>query len=120
MPSNAKHQDFIDLMKAVGMFLIIYGHIVGDPFNLYNLLAQPVHTKQLGVAFFVFLTGWGLANNTKQPLRTIFNRIFPFYFYGPGINYTGLCQPVLMPSLGDLKQPLVSKIKKIVQLHPRR
>jgi len=82
MPSNIKHQNFIDLMKAVGMFLIIYGHIVGDPSNLYNLLAQPVHTKQIGVAFFVFLTGWGLANNTRQPLRTVFNRIFPFYFYG--------------------------------------
>ena len=82
MPTNIKHQDFIDLMKAVGMFLIIYGHIVGDPSNLYNLLAQPVHTKQLGVAFFVFLTGWGLANNTNQPLRAVFNRIFPFYFYG--------------------------------------
>ena len=79
MPSNAKHQDFIDLMKAVGMFLIIYGHIVGDPSNLYNLLAQPVHTKQIGVAFFVFLTGWGLANNTRPPLRAVFN---PFYFYG--------------------------------------
>jgi hypothetical protein len=82
MPSNIKHQNFIDLMKAVGMFLIIYGHIVGDPSNLYNQLTQPVHTKQIGVAFFVFLTGWGLANNVRPPLRTVFNRIFPFYFYG--------------------------------------
>ena len=82
MPSNLKHQNFIDLMKAVGMFLIIYGHIVGDPSNLYNQLTQPVHTKQIGVAFFVFLTGWGLANNVRPPLRTVFNRIFPFYLYG--------------------------------------
>ena len=82
MPSNLKHQNFIDLMKAVGMFLIIYGHIVGDPFNLYNQLTQPAHTKQIGVAFFVFLTGWGLANDLRPPLRTVFNRIFPFYFYG--------------------------------------
>ena len=82
MPSNLKHQDFIDLMKAVGMFLIIYGHIVGDPFNLYNQLTQPIHTKQIGVAFFVFITGWGLANNTRPALQTVFNRIFPFYFYG--------------------------------------
>lgn len=77
-----EHQNFIDLMKAVGMFLIIYGHIIGDPQDLYNLLTQPVHTKQIGVAFFVFITGWGLANDTKSPLRTIFNRVFPFYFYG--------------------------------------
>lgn len=82
MPSNIKHQNFIDLMKAVGMFLIVYGHIVGDPFNLYNQITQPVHTKQIGVAFFIFITGWGLANNTRPPLRAVFNRIFPFYFYG--------------------------------------
>ena len=78
MPSNLKHQNFIDLMKAVGMFLIIYGHIVGDPANLYNQLTQPIHTKQIGVAFFVFITGWGLANNVRPPLRAVFNRIFPF------------------------------------------
>jgi hypothetical protein len=82
MPSNLKHQNFIDLMKAVGMFLIIYGHIVGDPLNLYNQITQPIHTKQIGVAFFVFITGWGLANNTRPALQTVFNRIFPFYFYG--------------------------------------
>ena len=82
MPSNLKHQNFIDLMKAVGMFLIIYGHIVGDPANLYNQLTQPIHTKQIGVAFFVFITGWGLANNVRPPLRAVFNRIFPFYLYG--------------------------------------
>ncbi|HED36461.1 MAG TPA: hypothetical protein ENJ08_19870 [Gammaproteobacteria bacterium] len=82
MPSNIKHQNFIDLMKAVGMFLIIYGHIVGDPFNLFNQITQPVHTKQIGVAFFIFITGWGLANNTRPALRAVFNRIFPFYVYG--------------------------------------
>ena len=82
MPSNLKHQNFIDLMKAVGMFLIVYGHIIGDPSNLYNQLTQPIHTKQIGVAFFVFITGWGLANNVRPPLRAVFNRIFPFYLYG--------------------------------------
>jgi hypothetical protein len=80
--ANNEHQAFIDLMKAVGMFLIIYGHVVGDPLNLYNQVTQPVHTKQIGVAFFVFLTGWGLANDTRDPLRTVYNRIFPFFFYG--------------------------------------
>lgn len=82
MAETTKHQNFIDLMKAVGMFLIIYGHIVGDPFNIYNMLTQPTHTKQIGVAFFIFLTGWGLANDSRPPLRVVFNRIFPFYFYG--------------------------------------
>ena len=80
--SNMKHQDFIDIMKAAGMLFILFGHIIGDPENIYNQITQPVHTKQIGVAFFVFITGWSLANNTKPALRAIFNRIFPFYFYG--------------------------------------
>lgn len=82
MPAKIKHQAFIDLMKAVGMLLIIFGHIIGDPSNFYNQLTQPVHTKQIGVAFFIFVTGWGLANNTRPPLKAVYNRIFAFYFYG--------------------------------------
>jgi hypothetical protein len=69
-------------MKAVGMLLIMIGHIIGDPQNIYNLLALPTYTKQIGVAFFVFITGWGLANETRDSLRVVFNRLFPFYFYG--------------------------------------
>lgn len=80
--SDLKHQSFIDLMKAVGMLLILIGHVVGDPTHLYNQIAQPVHTKQIGVAFFVFITGWSLANDNRPRLRVVFNRIFPFYFYG--------------------------------------
>lgn len=82
MPAKIKHQDFIDLMKAAGMLLIIFGHIIGDPSNFYNQLTQPAHTKQVGVAFFIFVTGWGLANNTRPPLKAVYNRIFAFYFYG--------------------------------------
>ncbi|MBK5940370.1 acyltransferase family protein [Halochromatium roseum] len=80
--ANAKHQDFIDLMKVLGMLLIVAGHIIGDPQNAYNLIAQPAFTKQIGVAFFVFITGWGLANNQRPAVRAVFNRIFPFYFWG--------------------------------------
>ena len=69
-------------MKAIGMLLILIGHIIGDPKNIYNLLAQPTFTKQIGVAFFVFITGWGLANETRDSLKVVFNRLFPFYFYG--------------------------------------
>jgi hypothetical protein len=81
MPSESR-QHFIDWMKATGMLLILIGHVIGDPANLFNQLALPGFTKQIGVAFFVFVTGWGLANNTRPPLRTVFNRLFPFYFYG--------------------------------------
>ena len=64
------------------MFLIVYGHVVGDPFNPFNQITQPAYTKQLGVAFFVFITGWSLANDNRNGLRVVFNRLFAIYFYG--------------------------------------
>jgi hypothetical protein len=82
MNPRQSHQNFIDWMKAAGMFLIVFGHVVGDPFNIYNQITQPVYTKQLGVAFFVFITGWSLANDNRSGIRVVFNRIFPVYFYG--------------------------------------
>jgi len=77
-----QRQHFVDWMKAFGMFLIVYGHVVGNPYNIFNAMSQPIYTKQLGVAFFVFITGWGLANEKRPALRVVFNRIFPVYFYG--------------------------------------
>ncbi len=77
-----KHQSFVDWMKAMGMLLIVTGHVFGDPFHIFNSVSQPIYTKQLGVAFFVFITGWSLANETRDGFRVVFNRIFPIYFYG--------------------------------------
>jgi hypothetical protein len=82
MSTHIKHQPFIDLMKAFGMWLIILGHLIGDPHNPYNLVTQPAFTKQIGVAFFVFVTGWGLANETRPAVRAVFNRFFPFLLFG--------------------------------------
>jgi fucose 4-O-acetylase-like acetyltransferase len=70
-------QNFIDWMKAVGMFLIVFGHVT-NPFTEYF----PVNPKQLGVAFFVFVLGWSLANENRSRLRVIYNRIFSVYFWG--------------------------------------
>jgi len=69
-------------MKALGMLLIVTGHVYGDPFHIFNSVSQPIYTKQLGVAFFVFITGGSLANDTRGGFRVVFNRIFPVYFYG--------------------------------------
>lgn len=66
----------------MGMLLIVTGHVFGDPYSIFNSVSQPVYTKQLGVAFFVFITGWSLANDNRDGLRVVFNRIFPIYFYG--------------------------------------
>ncbi|MFT6267863.1 MAG: fucose 4-O-acetylase-like acetyltransferase [Alphaproteobacteria bacterium] len=77
-----ERQGFIDWLKAVGMLAIVIGHIVGGPYDLFNLFSQPVYTKQLGVCFFIFIMGWSLANEHKSSFKVVFNRVFPVYFYG--------------------------------------
>ncbi|MHA7816386.1 MAG: acyltransferase family protein [Pseudohaliea sp.] len=81
-PAVSARQDFIDWLKASGMVLILIGHVVGGPDALFNVVSVPVYSKQLGVAFFVFATGWGLANDRRARLRAAFNRAFPVYFFG--------------------------------------
>lgn len=80
----SRHLHFIDWLKAIGMLLILLGHVFGSPDILYNQISAPIYTKQLGVAFFVFITGWSLANDTRTPIRIAFNRLFPVYFFGVG------------------------------------
>jgi len=74
--------DFIDWLKAVGMFLIVFGHYFGEPFGQFT---QPIYFKQLGVAFFVFVMGWGLAQESRPHWQVLYNRIFPMYFWGLAI-----------------------------------
>jgi hypothetical protein len=74
--------DIIDWLKAVGMFLIVFGHYFGEPFDQFT---QPVYPKQLGVAFFVFVMGWGLASETRPKWQVVYNRLFPMYFWGVAI-----------------------------------
>jgi peptidoglycan/LPS O-acetylase OafA/YrhL len=66
-------------MKAIGMCLIVYGHIahattVG--------LTPPVYLKQFGVAFFLFSTGFTLAREHRNAVEVLFRRLFPVYFFG--------------------------------------
>lgn len=71
--------DFVDWLKALGMLLIVFGHFFGDPFSQFT---QPIYFKQLGVAFFVFIMGWGLAREKRPHWQVVFNRLFPMYFWG--------------------------------------
>ena len=75
-------QGFIDWMKAIGMLLIVVGHVVGSPNSVFNLITQPIYTKQLGVCLFIFVMGWSLANERRTDFRVVFNRLVPVYFYG--------------------------------------
>lgn len=71
--------DFVDWLKAIGMFLIVFGHFFGDP---YNQLTLPIYPKQLGVALFVFIMGWGLGSIHNNVWSVAYKRIFPMFFWG--------------------------------------
>lgn len=75
---RAERLPFIDWMKCVGMLLIVYGHVAtAAPFNT----VPPINTKQLGVAFFLFVTGFSLARETKARWHVVFNRLFEVYLF---------------------------------------
>jgi fucose 4-O-acetylase-like acetyltransferase len=79
-PGN--RQAFIDWMKAVGMVLIVIGHVAGDPDWVFNAVSAPVYSKQLGVAFFVFIAGWSLAHNRRPRAETAYRRLFEILLFG--------------------------------------
>lgn len=70
---------FIDWMKCLGMFLIVYGHVAG---GTINDLTPPLYPKQLGVAFFIFVLGYSLARETRPIGVVLFNRLFEMFLYG--------------------------------------
>jgi hypothetical protein len=76
------HESFIDWMKATGMVLILIGHVYDGHNILFNSVTAPIYTKQLGVAFFVFIAGWGLAHNTRGGFETSYRRLFELLLFG--------------------------------------
>jgi hypothetical protein len=97
-----ERQGFIDWMKAIGMLAIVIGHIVGSPYELFNLVSQPVYTKQLGVCFFIFIMGWSLANEHKSTFKVVFDRVFPVYFYG--FFFALLLSSIFIFTIGDINE----------------
>jgi peptidoglycan/LPS O-acetylase OafA/YrhL len=78
-PSHSDYHNFIDWMKCFGIMIIVFGHVSGTAINLRT---PPVYPKQFGVAFFLFVMGYGLAH-TKKPLqRILWSRLFDVYLVG--------------------------------------
>src|SRR5262245_43171564 len=75
------HIHFVDWMKSLGMFLIVFGHAAGD--SIMHL-TPPIYGKQLGVAFFIFVMGWGLARESRDRFQVVYNRLFPIFLLGIG------------------------------------
>jgi len=77
---NRPYQSWIDWLKVLGMAVIIFGHsgghaLIPDVFN-------PINAKQLGVAFFVFITAFTLAGEKRSAAHAVFNRFFDVFVLG--------------------------------------
>jgi hypothetical protein len=76
---NRKRLSFHDWMKAMGMAFIVWGHVAAAT---TPTLSPPFNLKQLGVAFFVFLAGYGLARERRSSIQVVFNRYFEVFVWG--------------------------------------
>jgi hypothetical protein len=61
------------------MLVIVWGHVAG--FRALVIL-PPFYVKQLGVCFFVFLTGFTMATERRGSAEVLFRRLFEVYLIG--------------------------------------
>lgn len=78
MTTKKTEYPFIDWMKALGMFYIVWGHVSSTT----NHLTPPILSKQLGVCFIMFVLGFSLARETRPTKQVCFNRAFEIYWFG--------------------------------------
>jgi peptidoglycan/LPS O-acetylase OafA/YrhL len=77
--NGTQYLAFIDWLKCIGILLILYGHLVGwGPLAAF----PPIYSKQLGVALFLFVTGYSLARESRNRWHVAFNRLFEILVLG--------------------------------------
>lgn len=76
---TTRHLAFIDWMKAVGLALIVWVHVAGGTAQTWT---PPFYAKQLGVTFFVFVTGYTLARETRRGLWVVVHRYLDVWSWG--------------------------------------
>jgi peptidoglycan/LPS O-acetylase OafA/YrhL len=96
-------------MKAVGISVIVYGHVAHAT---TVPLTPPIYLKQLGVVCFLFATGFTLARESRPTSRVLFGRLFPIYLFGlataafltllGAVGGTGLALSNFYPFLGGM------------------
>jgi fucose 4-O-acetylase-like acetyltransferase len=87
---------FVDWLKAVGVALIVFGHV---DHGLIAATTPPFYPKQLGVTMFLFATGYTLANERRGALRVIISRWFDVAAYG--LLFALLLSGYLLIWIGD-------------------
>jgi peptidoglycan/LPS O-acetylase OafA/YrhL len=76
------YEPWIDWLKAVGLTLIVVGHVAD---TAVAALLPPIYPKQLGVALFLYAAGYGLARERRAAGRVIVGRLFDIYLFGVAI-----------------------------------
>jgi peptidoglycan/LPS O-acetylase OafA/YrhL len=75
----------LDTLKALGMALIVLGHVDGGRFHD---ITPPIQFKQLGVACFVMVAGFGLARERRSTWEALYRRLFDLVLFGLGCALT--------------------------------
>jgi surface polysaccharide O-acyltransferase-like enzyme len=91
--------NFIEWMKAVAMLVVVYGHTSGHAILNPTL---PANVKQIGVVFFVMVTGYLLANEGRHWPKVLYNRLFEILFFGA--LFTVVVSIVSFILIGDLNE----------------
>jgi fucose 4-O-acetylase-like acetyltransferase len=74
-----RSQPFLDWLKAVGLMLIVYGHVAHAS---AVWIAPPIYIKQFGVTFFVFASGFTLARERRPAWQVVYQRLFEVCLFG--------------------------------------
>jgi fucose 4-O-acetylase-like acetyltransferase len=72
----------IDWLKAIGITLIVIGHVAH---SAVAGLVPPIYPKQFGVALFIYATAYGLAREQRASWRAVANRLFEMFLFGLAI-----------------------------------
>jgi fucose 4-O-acetylase-like acetyltransferase len=80
-PAPATRIAALDWLKALGITIIVWGHVIGLP----SLNAvSPIYLKQFGVAFFCFVTGYTVMRDRRPGPRLVARRLVEPWSVGVG------------------------------------
>lgn len=76
---RADYVPSIDWLKAIGITLIVFGHLAH---GAIAGLVPPIYPKQFGVAMFLYASAYGLARERRSSWRAVANRLFEMFLFG--------------------------------------
>src|SRR3954463_3672595 len=67
---------FVDWMKALGMTVIVYGHVTRA-----GPLTPPTYPKQIGDVFFLCASGFTRARDRRPVVHAVYTRLFQTWLF---------------------------------------